>query len=138
MASRANVTLTDAATTPVNRVFTPIAAKGDVMFWKDRTTTSVSIGQNTLSLQQRVPTKQSKSYKGSWKIVCPILEQTSASTATGIQPAPTLAYENLAVLEFVVNERSTLQERKDLLAMTRDLINEALVTLQVHDLEITY
>lgn len=138
MASRANVTLTDAATTPVNHVFNPIAAKGDVMFWKDRTATSVSIGQNTLSLQQRLPTKQSKSYKDSWKLVCPVLEQTSASTATGIQPAPTLAYENLAVLEFVLNERSTLQERKDILAMMRDLIDEAIITLQVHDLEVTY
>lgn len=138
MAQRANVTLTDAATTPINHVFSPVAGKNDVLFWKDRTATAVSIGQNTLSLMQRQPTKQSKSYKDTWKLVCPVLEQTSASTATGIQPAPTLAYENLAVIELVLNERSTLQERKDILAMIRDLVYDSLITLQVQDYEVTF
>lgn len=94
MTQRANVTLTDAATTPVNHVFYPITAKGDVLFYRDRTVTTVSIGQNELSLAQKVPSRDSRNYKFSWKLRCPILEQTSASTATGIQPQPTLAYNN--------------------------------------------
>jgi hypothetical protein len=98
----------------------------------------VSIGQNELSLAQKVPSRDSRNYKFSWKLRCPILEQTSASTATGIQPQPTLAYNNLASLDLVFNERSTLQERKDLLAQMRDLIDEALVTSQANDLEYTY
>lgn len=138
MSSRANVTLTDAATTPVNHVLSPVMQKGDVLFWKDRTVTTVPIGQNSLSLMQRVPSKQAKTYKFAWKFEAPILEQTSPSTTTGIQPAPTLAYTNLCSLEFVLSERATLQERKDLLAQVRDLIDEAIVTSQVHDLEVIY
>lgn len=138
MAQRANVTLTDAATTPINHVYNPIATKDNVLYWKDRTATGIAIGQNTLSLQQRLPNKQLKAQKYAWKLVCPILEQTSASTSTGIQPSPTLAYENIAVFEVVVHERSTLQERKDILSQARDLINEAITTAMVQDLDVTY
>lgn len=138
MGQRASITLTDAAGTPVNHVFAPTAQKGDVLFFNDRTVTSVTIGQNVLSLQQRPPSKSSQNTRFSWKLTCPTLEQTSPSTSTGIQPAPTLAYNNIANLELVFNQRSTLQERKDLLAMLRDLIDESIVTNQAQDLEITY
>ncbi|DAD52448.1 coat protein [ssRNA phage SRR5466727_3] len=138
MAIRGNITLTDAATTPVNHVYSPVMQKGDVLFWKDRTATTVPIGQNSLTLMQRVPSKQAKTYKFVWKLDCPILEQTSASTTTGIQPAPTLAYNNFAVIDIVLSERATLQERKDLLSQLRDLIDEAIVTSQSHDLEVIF
>lgn len=138
MSIRANVTLTDAATTPVNHVFYPVTSKGDVLFWRDRTVTTIPIGQDKLSLLQRTPTKDAQVYKYSWKLESPTLEQTSASTATGIQPQPTLAYNNLASLDLVFHERSTLQERKDLLAKVRDLIDEAIVTAQAENLEFTF
>jgi hypothetical protein len=38
----------------------------------------------------------------------------------------------------VFAERSTLQERKDALAMVRDLIDEAIVTTQAESLEQTW
>ncbi len=138
MAIRANVTLTDGATTPVNHVFYPIVKKGEVLFWVDRTVTTVPIGQDQLSLLQKAPSKQSKNYKFTWKLQKRTLEQTSPSTASGIQPAPTLAYDNICTIEIVVNERSTLQERKDLLTEARDLLGEAVVTNLVQDLDLIY
>jgi hypothetical protein len=66
------------------------------------------------------------------------LEVTSPSTSSGIQPAPTVAYTPIATLEFVMPDRASQQERKDLLAMLRDLIDEAIVTSQVHDLEMIW
>lgn len=138
MTARANVTLTDAAGTPLAHVFSPVSSKADVLFWRDRTVTSLSIGQNELSLQQKVPNGQAKTNKFAWKLACPTLEQTSPSTSSGIQPQPTKAYENLMTLVLQFHERATLQERKDLLAMTRDLIDEAIVTTQAEDLEQTF
>jgi hypothetical protein len=138
MAIRGNVTLTDAATTPVNRVYYPVRTDDNaVLFWKDRTQ-PVLAGQNTLSVAQRMATKTSKSSKISWKLEAPILEQTSPSTATGIQPAPTVAYTNIGTIELVLPDRCTLQDRKDLLSQLRDLIDEAIVTSQVHDLDFIY
>lgn len=137
MAIRGNITLTDGATTPVNRVYYPQQSDSGVITWRDRTQ-SVLAGQNRLTVSQRVATKQSKSTKVAWKLETPILEVTSPSTATGIQPAPTVAYTPLATLELVLPDRSTLQERKDLLTQLRDLIDEAIVTSQVQDLEMIW
>jgi len=137
MTQRANITLTDAATTPVNRVYYPAAEKNGVLLWKDRTQ-PVLIGQNRLSLMQRPADKTTKATKYSWKLETPILEATSPSTSTGIQPAPTVAYTPLGTIELVLPERSTLQDRKDLLAQLRDLIDEAIVTAQVHDYDMTF
>lgn len=137
MGTRANVTLTDAATTPVNRVYSPTQTADGLITWRDRTQ-SIFVGQNRLTVAQRFATKQIRTNKLSWKLETPILEQTSPSTASGIQPAPTVAYTPVGVIELVLPDRCTLQERKDLLAQMRDLINEAIVTSQVHDLDFIY
>jgi hypothetical protein len=138
MAIRANITLTDATpTTPVNRVYYPTEQKGIVLNWVDRTQ-AISAGQNKLSVSQKSSSKDSPTYKITWKLVCPTLAQTSPSTSTGIQPAPSVAYTNLATLEFVLHERATQQERKDLLAQLRDLIDEAIVTNEVENLDLIW
>jgi hypothetical protein len=55
------------------------------------------------------------------------METTSASTMTGINPAPTKAYDCTAILEFFLPERSTLLERQTLFSrvasLFADLIN---------------
>lgn len=133
MSQRGNITLTDGASTPVNHVFYPVDSQGNVLNWVDRTATAIAAGQAKLSVSQKSSTKQSPTYKLSWKLVEPVLAVTSPSTGSGIQPAPSVAYTNLATLEFVLHERSTAQERKDLLYKMRDLIDEAILTDQVID-----
>lgn len=138
MAFRANVTLTDAAGTPVNHVFKPTGSQGsETIIWRDSTQT-VFAGQFVLTCGQRLADKKTKTTKVTWKLETPILEQTSPSTSTGIQPAPTVAYTPLVKIEFVLPDRMSLQERKDLQAMVRDLTDEAILTSQVQDLEMIY
>ncbi len=138
MAIRANVTLTDAASSPVNHVYYPVQSKDNVIMYVDRTVTGVVAGQNRLSVEQRASTRQTQATKVEWKLETPILEQTSPSTSSGIQPAPTVAYTPMAKLSFVLPDRCTLQERKDLLAQLRDLIDEAIVTGQVETLDMVW
>jgi hypothetical protein len=73
-------------------------------------------------MQVRPPTKESRIYKVTAKLVVPTLEQTSPSTATGIQPAPTKAYDVTAILEFMLPERSTRPEREYLLSYVKSLL----------------
>lgn len=131
MGQRANITLTDAATTPVNRVYKPYQSSENLILWRD-TTQAVFAGQNRLTLVQRLANKQARSNKISWKLECPVLEQTAAYGPYS------LAYTNLASLELVMHDRSSQQERKDVLAQMRDLIDEAIVQSQVHDLDFVY
>jgi hypothetical protein len=71
-----------------------------------------AIGYPRLSISVRPPTKASRVYKVTAKLVLPTLEVTSPSTATGIQPAPTLAYAQTGLMEFFLPERSSLAERQ--------------------------
>jgi hypothetical protein len=138
MAQRANITLTDATpVTPVNRVYSPTQSSDGLIRWQDRTQ-AIFVGQNRLTISQRLADKQARTNKFVFKLETPILEQTSPSTSTGIQPAPTVAYTPLATVEFVLPDRATVQERKDLLAQLRDLIGEAIVTNMVHDLDLIW
>jgi hypothetical protein len=128
MSVRANITLTDAAGTPVARVFVPVSQnQNGVLLWRDQTQ-GVYAGQNRLTLAQRAVSKTARTNNIAWKLECPTLEQTAAYGPYSV------AYTNLVNIGFIFHERSSVQERKDALAMSRDLIDEAIVTGQVEDL----
>lgn len=141
MAAQATVTLTDAAGTPVNRAF---LARGfrerDGKPWAlwQYVVGGVIAGYNQLWQYVRPPSRNSDAYKVTYVLDVPILEQTSPSTATGIQPAPTVAYHLLATVEFVLPVRCSEQERKDLQNMTKDLLGEAVLTDSVWSLDPVY
>lgn len=137
MGQRAPISLSDGATTPVVHVYSPTQSKDGVINFLDRSN-PIYVGQNRLEVTQRLATKQIKTNKLSWKLETPILEQTSPSTSTGIQPAPTVAYTPIAKVEFTFPDRMTLQERKDVLAQVRDLVSEAVVTDQVLNYDLIY
>lgn len=106
---------TDAAV-GVDETFSPVDKVNGVARWENRAVTTsnpdgVAIGFPTLSLSIRPPSKSSRVYKVTVKLVSPTLEQTSPSTATGIQPAPTVAYNCTGICDILLPERSTLAER---------------------------
>lgn len=88
--------------------------------WVDRTG-GIAIGYPAFTMSVRPPTKASRVYKVTAKFVQPTLEQTSPSTASGIQPAPTKAYDCTCVMEWMLPERSTLAERQKLFSRVQSL-----------------
>jgi hypothetical protein len=88
--------------------------------WVDRSG-GIAIGYPRFTMSVRPPTKGSRIYKVLAKLVLPTLEQTSPSTMTGIQPAPTKAYDCTCVMEFMLPERSTLAERQKLFSAVASL-----------------
>lgn len=89
--------------------------------WVDRSG-GIAIGYPAFTMQVRPPTQASRVYKVTAKLVIPTLEVTAPSTSTGIQPAPTKAYDLTCVMEFMLPERSTLAERDKLLSMVKSLL----------------
>ncbi len=139
MSAIANVVINDGQATPVSHTFAPVTidAQG-VAKWADRSG-GISVGFPTLSYSLKNPNGNSKSYKLTAKVMLPVLEQTSPSTATGIQPAPTVAYNLLANIEMVLPERSTAQDRKNLLAYVKNyLANATVITAGVENYETVY
>lgn len=137
MPSFGNITLTDAASTPVNHVFAPNTLIGNVATYADRSG-GIAVGYPTLTVVCNQPTKTSRLYKQRMKLVLPVLETVSNSTYSGIEPAPTKAYDVTAIVEFIAPDRSTLQNRKDLRAMLVDLLSESFVTSLVETQETVY
>jgi hypothetical protein len=123
-----NLTLTDAAGTPVNHTFVPTQASPDLTVWSE-VAGGVPIGFSKASLSVATNGNNVTRVKG--KLVIPVLETISGENDSGYAAAPQLAYEELGSFEFVMHPRSTLQQRKDLKAMLIDLMSDAVVTSAV-------
>lgn len=136
MAAVAPITINNGEATPVAKTFNPAAVMSELVRYQDRSS-GIVLGFPEISIGNRLPTKDS-SYKVTAKIKIPVLEQTSASTATGIQPAPTLAYTMLGTIELVMPARSTLQNRKDLFAFVKNFLANATVQTAVESFELPY
>jgi len=138
MTAIATITLNDAQATPVAHSFAPVTidAQGVARF-ADRSG-GIALGFPVLSMSLRNPTRDSRNYKLTARVVVPTLEVTSPSTSTGIQPAPTKAYDCLANIEIILPERSTLQERKNVQAYVKNLFSNAAFTAMVESFETIY
>lgn len=138
MTAIAALTIADGKATPVNHTFSPVNIDQlGVARFADRSG-GVALGYPVISQSLRSPAKGARNYRLTVKVVLPVLEQTSASTATGIQPAPTKAYDLTFTGEFILPERSTLADRKDLLAYVKNYVAHAVVTSAVNDFESIY
>lgn len=139
MTAIAPVVIKDGTATPADHTFAPvnIDAAG-VAKWADRSG-GISVGFPTLTFSLKNPSQGSKNYKLTAKVALPILEQTSPSTSTGIQPAPTVAYTMLANVEMVLPERSTVLDRKNLIAYLKNyLANATVIQAAVENYEAVY
>jgi hypothetical protein len=131
MAVITTLLLADGATTPVNHNFDPVNVVGGLAKWTDRIG-GIALGMPVISHSVRSPSgKANRASKITMKVVVPTLEVTSPSTSTGIQPAPTKAYDLMCNIEFVCPERASLQERKNLLAYVKNLLANAVTTVSV-------
>lgn len=137
MAAISQIQLLDGQATPVSHNFDPVNIVSDVAKWADRSG-GISLGFPVVTNSLRQPTKGSRAYKMTIKVVVPVLEVTSPSTSTGIQPAPTKAYDLMANVDFVLPERSTLAQRSDLLAFVKNMLANAVVTNGVKNFESVY
>lgn len=136
MSAIAALTLADSV--PANHTFSPVNIDSTgIAKWADRSG-GIALGFPVVTLSLRSPTKASRNYKLTAKVVTPVLEVTSPSTATGIQPAPTKAYDLLATIDIVLPERSTALQRNDLLAYFKNFLGNAVITNAVASFESVY
>lgn len=131
------MTLNDGLATPASHVFDPLTLIGNEAKYVDRAT-GITVGYPIVTIQTSQPTKTSRLSKVRAKVVMPVLEVVNASTYNGITPAPTKAYDMTCDLVFFLPERSTLQDRKHILAFTKNLLAHALMTSLVQTQETIY
>lgn len=141
-----NITINDGAATPVAHTFSPTKIdSNNVAYLHDRSG-GIAIGYPSIALLTKLPSPagagqasgSNRVIRNNFKIELPILEVTSASTGSGIQPAPTLSYLCGVDINFRIAERSTLQNRKDILAFAKNLLSNASIVAMVENSEVVY
>jgi len=138
MTAIAALTLTDGQATPASHTFSPVNIdSAGIAKWSDRSG-GIALGFPTISFSLRNPSKTSRNYKLTAKVVVPVLEVTSPSTSTGIQPAPTKAYDVTANVEMILPERSTAAQRADMIAYTKNFLAHAVISQAVAQFESVY
>lgn len=124
------LTLTDAAGTPVNRSFNSTESSPALTVWKDFATNGgYPVGAGVASLSVKENGNGVTRVTG--KLVLPTLEGVAGDDEGGFTPPPTKAFEALGEFSFVLPNRTSLQNRKDLKAMLLDFIGDAIVTAAV-------
>lgn len=146
MPARANIVINDATSpTPVAHTFNP-TENGEWSLFEDKVG-GIPIGFGLITMRMKRPTPpsngteskaSSRVYRQELNIALPVLEVTSPSTGTGIQPAPTVAYILRCNMLFLWPERSTLQERKNVVAYAKNVLSDANVLKVLQDLEDWY
>ncbi len=138
--SAINIVLADAQGTPVNHTFVPIGFVGDTYWWEDQSAAS-TIGNWKISLKIQRPSVAQTGQNSAQRVNRvtmqlhePILETLGTSTISGIPAAPTVSYIPRITSEYVLPERSTLQNRKDLRKMNANLQAEAQMVAAVETL----
>lgn len=132
-----NVVINDGQGTPVAHTFAPVNLIGNAANFADRVG-GISVGYPTILISLTPPSKTSRLYKARLRIVVPTLETISNSTMSGIAPAPTKAYDSTVDMMFFMPERSTLSDRKNILAYAKNLLAHATVTSVIENNETVY
>jgi len=136
-----NIVLADAQATPVNHTFVPIGRDKNGVFWFEDQSASNAIGYWKVSVElNRPPAAQAKtssegrSMRARIGLHEPILETVSNNTVSGVAPAPTVSYVPRSFSEFILPERASLQNRKDLRKMMAGLLTDTQVVSVVESL----
>lgn len=144
MSAVASIVLNDAQGSPVAHTFIPLGPDQNGAWWFEDQTGVAPIGYNRISLhlvrpQNATPGQNSGDRTARVKIGVhtPKLE-TLGTNDNGMTPPPTVAYTPRCVVEFVMSERSTLQDRKDLRKYVDFLMAETQLTAMVETLQNVY
>lgn len=137
MAAIAPIIINDGSTTPVAHTFAPARQSGDLVEWHDRSA-GVVAGFNKITCNTRYATSRNAGQKITLKVMLPTLAVTAPASGSGVQPNPLAAYLSWATIEFLIPEAAGLQQRKDLLAYTKNLFSNSQVVAMVENLDGPY
>lgn len=137
MAAATTMVVADGQATPANVTFSPVDKKADGVYWFRDLAEVNPLLARMISLSLKSPTRgqAEPKYRATIKVYDPTPNITAPTTGTGIQPAPSKAYDLVAQVDLWIPQRSLLAERKDLRAFTRNALNHAQIITLIENLE---
>lgn len=136
-----NIVLSDAQATPVAHTFVPVGRDAKGIFWFEDQSQASAIGYWKISVELKRPPASQAGQNSKDRVARaliglhePVLETVSNNTVSGISPAPTISYVPRSFTEFVIPERASLQNRKDIRKMTANLMADTQMVSVVENL----
>lgn len=144
MTAVTQIVLADAQETPADHTFIPLGPDKNQVWWYEDQSQATPIGFWRISIQLVRAGPPSSGTSAGDRIARvkvglhePSLETVSNNSA-GIVPAPIVAYVARTLTEYILPERSTLQNRKDLRKMSALLQADSQVVAAVETLQGIY
>ncbi len=134
MPAIASIALPDAAGTPVTHTFSPMSVKGDSASYANQAP-SLPIGFETISLELLDPSGNVTVYRVNGTMRLPVLKTT---TDVGGNSVTSVDYWLEGTVTLKIPQRSTLQNRKDLLKLFTGLQANAQFVSLAQDLQHIY
>lgn len=131
MANAVNIVLADAQATPVNHTFLPLGKDARGVFWFEDQSQANSIGFWRISYEIKKPLPGAPGAQSAHDRVTrvkvtlhePVLE-TTGTADSGLPALPTIAFIDRVSTEYILSERASTQNKKDLRKMNYSLQNE--------------
>lgn len=129
MGALANITANNGEPTPVAYTFAPLGPDAKGVQWFEQVSPAPSTGQAAVrisaSIRRAVSTGRGQAANGIARVELAIwlpTMETLASNNAGFVPPPTVAYVQHARITYLLPERGTSQERKNLRVLTANAI----------------
>lgn len=136
MSQIAPISVADGKATPATHVFNPVTSAPEA-FYRESNSALPMVGQGTMSSMLKTQ-PQAAVQRIRIKLALPALETASGQNASGYTAAPKVAYSNDVVVEFILNSRGTVDQRKDLRVMLSNLLKDAQIVDLVDNLNPQY
>lgn len=142
MAAIATIILADALPTPVTHSFQPKrvgdgGGNSSSAEWEDRVT-GVYDGFSRIKTDISFPTASRDTIRARIRFSIPVMDVITNSAATGIAPAPSVAYQPMVDCTFVLPKQSSLAVRKDLRKMFAQLLADPAIVAMLEQIESPY
>jgi hypothetical protein len=131
MSAQANLSINDGQATPVAHTFSARGADMKMALWTD-VSGGIGIGMGKITLSNVQSNSSNGSYKVEARVTIPVMEVISGADG-GYTPVPKVAFNLFGKAEFVVPNRASLQNRKDLLAYVKNLLAATVMSDTVVD-----
>lgn len=110
-----------------------LGINGALATWKDTEKNSgIPMGAPTLTISNRLPSNQARSYKVNIKLAIPVLAGVGLND-DGYTADPKVGHQNLFTADFIFSDKATADERAALKGYVKDLFSDATFLSDVVD-----
>lgn len=129
MPAFADIVIKDGAATPVDKTFSVKKTVGTVSVWEERSS-GIPVAYTKLQSE----TKESDTVRRvKLSVSLPVLEAVAGVNAQGYTPAPAVAFMLRGNVEFILPQRCSTQNRKDIAAFVKNALAHATFTSLILD-----